>query len=165
MIDQKQTKDSHQLKTFFSGVSKFLTAIGLIIAIVLGINELIDRRIENEQFIRKVAAKIRPYVIFDVNSSILVDGGAMQYFERIEVEHGTRDVATPQGKIATPTLKIVVTPTHHLAYAPLIEKLGAGRLIHTPNPKRGTGHQWIYDELEVVHWESDKVPIHFRLER
>jgi hypothetical protein len=99
----------------------------------------------------------RPYVIFDVNSSILVDGGAMQYLEKIEVEQ-----TGPQN--GTIPIKIVVTPTHHLAYPPLIEKLGAGRLIHTPNPKRGTGHQWIYDELEVVHWESDKVPIHFRLE-
>jgi len=148
-----------------------MKTIALIIVVVAGIYgsiQFIDVRIEHavndEQFIRRVSSHVRPYVIFDVNSSILVDGGAMQYLERIEVEHGTRDVATPQGKVATPTLKIVLTPTQHLAYAPLIEKLGAGRLIYTPNPKRGTGHQWIYDELEVVHWEDDKVPLHFRLE-
>lgn len=155
MTDQKQTKDSRPPKTFFSGVLVFLTAIGLIIAIVLGINELIDRRIENEQFIRKVAAHIRPYVIFDVNESILADGGAMQALEQIKVEIGTEDGTLP--------VKIVVTPKYHLAHPPLIEKLGAGRFIHTPNPKRGVGHQWIY-EFEVVHWEEDETPVCFRLE-
>jgi len=136
-------------------VSKFLTAIGLIIAIVLGINELIDRRIENEQFIRKVAANIRPYVIFDANESILVDGGAMQALEQIKVEIGTEEGTLP--------VKILVTPKYHLAYPPLIEKLGAGRFIYTPNPKRGPGHQWIY-EFEVVHWRADETPVCFRLE-
>lgn len=155
MTNQQQTKDSHPLKTFSSGVLKFLTAIGLIIAIVLSINELIDRRIENEQFIRKVSSHIRPYVIFDINESILVDGGAMQALEQIKVEIGTEKGTIP--------VKIVVTPTRHLAYPPLIEKLGAGRFIHTPNPKRGTGHQWIY-EFEVVHWDDDKTPVRFRLE-
>ena len=151
--------------------STVMKSILLIIAFassIYGSIRFIDSRIEHatndEQFIRRVSSHVRPYVIFDVNSSILVDGGAMQSLERIEVEHGTRDLDTPQGKVATPTLKIVITPTRHLAYAPLIEKLGAGRLIHTPNPQRGTGHQWIYDELEVVHWESDKTPVRFRLE-
>lgn len=145
--------------------------IFLIIAVLSAmflVNTSIDSRIEDavndEQFIRRVSSHVRPYVIFDVNSSILVDGGAMQSLERIEVEHGTGDVDTPQGKVATPTLRIVVTPTHHLAYAPLIEKLGTGRLIHTPNPKRGPGHQWIYDELKVLHWGDANVPLRFRLE-
>ena len=145
-------------------VSTIMKAIVLIIAVVSGIYgsiHFIDVRIEHavndEQFIRRVSSHVRPYVIFDVSSSILVDGGAMQYLEKIEVkETGTRDSTIP--------IKIVVIPTHHLAYPPLIEKLGAGRLILTPNPKRGTGHQWIYDELDVVHWEEDKTPISFRLE-
>jgi len=144
--------------------STIMKTIVLIIAVVSGIYgsiHFIDVRIEHaindEQFIRRVSSHVRPYVIFDANSSILVDGGAMQYLEKIEVEKGTEDGALIP-------VKIVVTPTRHLAYPPLIEKLGAGRLIHTPNPKRGAGHQWIYDELEVVHWESDKTPVRFRLE-
>ena len=168
MTDKEPSQRSYSLKSFLYSVSGLVVAIGAILAVGFAVYQLIDSRIEHavndERFIRSVSSHVRPYVIFDVNSSILVDGGAMQYLERLEVEDGTRDVATPQGIVATPTLKIVVTPTGHLAYAPLIEKLGAGRLIHTPNPKRGTGHQWIYDELEVVHWESDKTPVRFRLE-
>ena len=145
--------------------STIMKTIALIIAVVVGIYgsiQFIDVRIEHavndEQFIRRVSSHVRPYVIFDVNSSILVDGGAMQYLEKIEVEEtGKKD-----GTILP--IKIVVTPTHHLTYPPLVEKLGAGRFIHTPNPKRGTGHQWIYAELEVSHWEADKTPISFRLE-
>ena len=145
--------------------STIMKTIALIIAVVASIYgsiQFIDIRIEHavndEQFIRRLSSHVRPYVIFDVSSSILVDGGAMQYLEKIEVEEtGKKD-----GTILP--IKIVVTPTRHLAYPPLIEKLGAGRLIHTPNPKRGTGHQWIYAGLEVVHWETDKTPISFRLE-
>jgi len=155
-------------RTSTAMIMKGILLIAGFLGVVYGCIRFIDSRIEHatndEQFIRRVSSHVRPYVIFDVNSSILVDGGAMQYLERLKVEDGTRDVATPQGIVVTPTLKIVVTPRRHLAYPPLLEKLGAGRLILTPNPKRGPGHEWIYDELEVVHWENDKVPLRFRLE-
>lgn len=161
MTDQEQSQKSYSFKSFLHSVYCFVTAIGIILAVSFTVSQVIDSRIEqainDEQFIRRVSSHVRPYVIFDVNSSILVDGGAMQYLEKIEVEQtGPQDGTIP--------IKIVVTPTHHLAYPPLVEKLGAGRLIHTPNPKRGTGHQWIYAGLEVVHWETDKTPISFRLE-
>lgn len=154
---KKMTEQTKPLKSFLCIVLAILTAIGTIIAIMLGVNELIDRRIEDEQFIRKVAANIRPYVIFDVNESILVDGGAMQTLEQIKVEKGIKD----GGNIFS--VKIIVTPKYHLAHSPLIEKVGAGRIILTPNPIRGPGHQWIY-EFEVIHWEEDKTPLCFRLE-
>ena len=158
MTNQKRTKDSHRLKTFFSGVSMLLTAIGLIIAIVLGINELIDRRIENDQFIRKVAAHIRPYVIFDENGSILVDGGAMQDLEKIEVESEVKEGEN------YPNLKIIVTPKHHLVYPPIIESLLP--IMFDITDERGEGNKFIYQL--VPGWNAidpdKKVVLRFRLE-
>jgi hypothetical protein len=79
----------------------------------------------------------------------------MQALEQIKVERGKKDGSLP--------IKIIVTPRYHLAHPPLLEKIGAGRFILTPNPRRGLGHQWVY-EFEVVHWEADETPLCFRLE-
>lgn len=160
MADQKHIQTSHSLKSFLSTVMAVVVAISVILGVGFGIFQLIDNRIEqainDEQFIRKVAANIRPYVIFDVNESILVDGGAMQALEKIEVEKETGD---------SPLLpvKVIVTPKYHLAHPPLIDNVGAGSIILAPNPKRGHGHQWIY-EFEVKYWQDSETPVCFRLE-
>ncbi len=144
-------------------VLKIIGAFGVIFALVAGIwgaINWIDKRIESavndENFIRRVSSYVRPYVIFDVNESILVDGGAMQVLEPIKVEIGK-----DQGTVS---VTITVTPKHHLAYPPLIENLGVGRFVRNPNPKRGPGYQWIY-EVEIAFWKTtDETPASFRLE-
>ena len=75
--------------------------------------------------------------------------------EGIEIFTGKQEGTTPT--------KIIVTPKYHLAYAPLIEKLGGGSIILTPKTERGTGHQWIY-EFDFKHWAEDPAPARFRLE-
>jgi len=141
-------------------VLAIIVSIVTVVAAIYGFEAFIDSRIERvvngEQFIRKVSSYVRPFVIFDGEGAVLVDGGACEYLEKLEVLEGKKD-----GNIIP--VKITVTPKHHLAYPPLIEKLGAGHFMDSPNPKRGTGHQWIY-ECEVLHWENDPIPARFRLE-
>lgn len=164
MTNQKQTKDSRPPKTFFAGVLAFLTAIGLIIAIVLGINELIDRRIENEQFIRKVAAHIRPYVVFDA-TTIHKDGGAMEYLEEIEVEvTGQAWENVKPEEVHDDQLEITITPKQYLAHAPLIEPIGGLRSIIIYDGKRGTKYQWVYTVLVRPPYGGDIKTQKFRLE-
>ena len=146
---------------------KTMKNIGAIIVVVAGIYgslRFIDGRIEHavndEQFIKKVSSHVRPYIIFDLNGSILVDGGASQYLEKLEVEEADSKFNDNYDH----TIKIVVTPTDHLAYPPLLEKLGAGRIMLTPNPKRGNEHQWVYDNLDILHYDEDEIPVRFRLE-
>lgn len=148
-------------------VSKIFVAVigafGIVFALVAGIwgaMSWIDQRIESavndENFIERVSSHVRPYVIFDVNESILADGGAMQVLEPIKVEVGTEHGTVP--------VKITVTPKSHLEYPPLIENLGVGRFVENPNPRRGPGYQWIY-EVEIAFWKTtDKTPASFRLE-
>ena len=159
MTDEYQKESRKAFKPFLSLVMAILTAAGLIFGLAVAVPRFVDSRVESkihdEQFIRQVASQVRPFVIFDDKGSILVDGGACESLEHIDVSTGK-----PEG---TTSVKIVVTPKYHLPYAPLVEKLGAGRFIHSPETKRGPGHQWIYD-FEVVHWEDDPVPLRFRLE-
>ncbi|MHC4171790.1 MAG: hypothetical protein ACYTBX_08590 [Planctomycetota bacterium] len=132
MVNQKEGQNPHTIKTFFGGVLRLALSIAVILPVVFGILEFLDWRIRDamndEQFIRKVASHVRPYVIFDANDAIHVNGGAMQYLEKIEVEIGTRE-----GSIVP--VKINITPKHHLSYPPLIETLGAERFMFTPTPK------------------------------
>lgn len=132
-----------------------------LVGVLYGCMRFIDSRIEHaindEQLIKKIASHVRPYVVFDENGSVLVDGGAMQYLEEIEVGKLTEDDFT---------IEVTVTPKDHLANAPLIEALSKYEIFAVP--ERGRGHQWIYKmRIEVVR-DSGRgehlQPARFRLE-
>lgn len=148
MADQNP-KNSGPFKTFFMYVCAVLTALSLIFGLGIIVYNLVDNRIKqavnNEKFIRKVAANIRPYVIFDVDESILADGGAMQYLEQIcvEIKGETWENAKPEEKHVY-NLKIIVIPKSYLAHSPLIEPLSGLRDIVIYDGERGTGYQWTY---------------------
>lgn len=149
-------------------VLTILTTIGVIIVIVSGIYTLgqyVDNRIKHtvndEQFIKKVASHVRPYVIFDENETIHVDGGAMQYLEKIEVEQVVRKAEEQ----SLPGFNIIITPKSHLAYAPLLETITPTMFYVTH--KRGSHHQWIYELTAgwtVEGPDGEKEPSRFRLE-
>lgn len=104
----------------FKNVFTVLKAIAVIIAVMAGIyglSNFIDSRIEqainNEQFIKKVTAYIRPFVIFDANATVYADMGAMQHLEKIEIAPSSSGLG----------FEIVVTPKTHLVYPPILEQL------------------------------------------
>jgi hypothetical protein len=169
MTEQKQTQTSRSHKSSLRIVLEFVTAIGVILAAAFGVVEFIDWRIErainDEQFIRKVASNIRPYVIFDVDESILVDGGAMQYLERIcvEIKGETWENAKPEKKNVY-NLEIIVIPKSYLAHAPLIEPLSGLRDIVIYDGERGTGYQWTYEVLIHPPYGGDIKTQKFRME-
>ena len=111
MADQEQSQKSY-LPKFLHSVYSFMVAISVILAVGFTVYQLIDSRIEqainDEQFIRRVSSHVRPYVIFDVNSSILVDGGATQYLEKIEVEKGTKNASLMPVKIVQAVCELVL---------------------------------------------------------
>jgi hypothetical protein len=169
MTDQKQTQTSQPSKSFLSNVMTFVGAIIVILGGAFGVVEFIDWRIEqavnDEQFIRKVASNVRPYVIFGVDESILVDGGAMQYLEQIcvETKGETWENAKPEEKNVC-ELKIIVTPKSYLAHAPLIEPLSGLRDIIIYDGERSTGYQWTYEVLIRPPYGGDIKTQKFRLE-
>ena len=144
-------------------------AIIAAIAAIAGVNSCLDSRIErvvnDEQFIRRISSQVRPYVIFDVNESILTDGGAMEYLEEIKVEvTGQAWENVKPEEVHDDQLEITITPKQYLAHAPLIESIGGPRNIDIYDGKRGTKYQWVYTVLVRPPYGGDIKTQKFRLE-
>lgn len=158
--DTHMAEEKSKTLTWGTVLKGVVVVLGLLLtlwALQSHLESTIRGIVNNEEFIRKVASHVRPYIIFDANEAIHVDGGAMQYLEDISVQK-----SKPWDTGAH--LQIVITPKEHLSYAPLLDYLSSGRFILRPTPNRGRGHRWIY-EFDVVHWEEDAgKPMLFRLE-
>jgi hypothetical protein len=111
--------------------------IATIVAAIYGFIRFIDWRIERkiheEPFLRKISSSLRPLVIFDENSSILFDQGAMNMIEKIEVSHSSEDSLPSE---------IFIYPKRHLAHAPLLQTLENEFIEITSS--RGKGYEWRY---------------------
>ena len=161
------TQEKSKIPTWGIIIKTVIVVLGLLLTLYAlqdYLNNSIRRIVNDEQFIRKVASHVRPYVIFDVGGTIHVDGGAMQYLEKIE----TKEVATvkKEGEEESHVyeLRIIVMPKKHLAYSPLIETVGELRSIIIYDAKRGIGHQWVYQALIRSPYGGDIKTQKFRLE-
>lgn len=125
-------------------------------AAIYGFNAYVDSRVEKlvatKDFLEKVAAHVRPSVIFDADESILIDAGGLQYLERIEV---------PKNKKGAFPTQILVTPKRLMPEAPLLTCLDPIWFKITPH--RGKGIAWAY-RLEARGHMGGFEPIRFRLE-
>ena len=144
-------------KISISTIAKTIALMITIMAGIYGSMSFIDSRVEkivnDEQFIRKVASYVRPYIIFDEKGSVFMDGGAMQYLEK-PPEVVTKDRGDYQ---------ISISPKAYLAQAPLIESIGL-TIFHISS-KRGHGLQWIYELKALFKSGADiNEPERFRLE-
>lgn len=143
-FEKKEKEKFEEMGKRISRVSQILQTIAVIIAIIGGfyivglhIDSRIKHIVNDEQFIKKVSSHVRPFVIFDENETIYVEGGAMQYLEKIEVEQTVGEKGDLQ------SLKIIITPRSHLVYAPLLE-IHSLITFYVTN-RRGIGHQWVYE--------------------
>ena len=118
----------------------FEVAVGLvaIIAAIYGVIQFIDSRsekkINDETFLRKISASLRPLVIFDEHGSVLLDRGAMAVVKVIEIKHEQRG-GLPR--------EIVISPNRHLSYTPLLETLENESI--NVKTKRGKLFDWHYE--------------------
>ncbi len=113
------------------GGAALVALVGAVYGALRYLDHRIDKRIQDESFMRKLATALRPAVIFDENGSILIDQGAVELIENIEVRHdpGTR----------LPT-EIVVSPRRHLVHAPFIQPMESELFDVTPS--RGRRFVW-----------------------
>jgi hypothetical protein len=148
---------------------KLLVIAGLILLISSGIFiwpkfDLFSQKHQDIQS-EKTSSYLRPYAIFDGKGTVLVDGGAMQDLEKIEVE-----VTGQAWKNTTPEekwdveLKITIIPKKYLAYAPLIEPLGGLRSMIIRDGEQGVGYSWTYQVLIRPPYGGDIKTQKFRLE-
>jgi hypothetical protein len=118
---------------------------------------LIEKKISDESFLKKVASRVRPSVIFDHKGSILIDQGGMAYLDNIEVTCPERE-----DRALFPE-KIVVRPLRHLDHAPILTTLESDGF--NQEATRGPKHDWIYtlDYFMLTEGES-RTTTRFRLE-
>lgn len=125
----------------------FAGTIVTIVAAIYGAMRFIDwrveRKIHEEPFLRKIAGSLRPMVIFDENASILLDHGAMEVLNDI-------DVIRPDGGGNAPE-KIIIQSKRHLSHAPILQTL-ENELINI-EATRGKGYEWRY-QLEYVMYDD-----------
>jgi hypothetical protein len=151
-----------------TGWEKFKTAVvvfasivgGLatIFSVIYGIPAFIDNRInkvvQDDAYVRRIANEVRPSVVFDSHGSILVDQGAMRYLDDIVVlNNNTNEMRFPE--------KIIIKPKQHLSQAPLLTMIDTGTaMIETV--QRGEKFDWVYTVEGANGLERDTY--RFRLE-
>lgn len=82
-----------------------LTIVGIVVA-MYGFHTYIDFRIESalqdEETLRSISSKVRPSCIFNEKGAILVDLGAMDHIDEIELKGIHRITSFPQKIIIRP---------------------------------------------------------------
>lgn len=111
---------------------------GVFIAFVVGLLSMlafvrtcVDERASDDRFLRKVAAHVRPALVFDEHFRISADQGGSEYVETIEIS------LSPSGN---PT-QMVVHAKCHIAHKPYLQSLTANEYMI--RAERGRGHDWI----------------------
>ncbi|MHB8770206.1 MAG: hypothetical protein ACYC7J_04340 [Syntrophales bacterium] len=137
----------------WTALSAIIGILALMFAVFIQLNSSIDKKIEeklkNPEFIQMIAREVRlPFVVFDENNSIIVDSGAMDYIEKIEIKKEDRQEVS----------EIIISPKKYLAVPPILENLDAYMAFEMPT--RGNRFDLIYKkaETEEVKW-GDGRPI------
>ena len=115
----------------------FFTGLAAIIGAIYGFGAYIDWRVEkhvsSDLFLKRLADVVRPSCVFDQQGAILVDMGAMNFIDSIDV--------APLPEYDLPP-KIVVHPKRYLANAPILTTLDPFSI--SVSAERGPKFDWIY---------------------
>lgn len=121
----------------------FIVVVAGIYGFIQFIDWRIERKIREDNFLRRIGSSLRPTVIFDENESVLIDQGAMDMIESIGVSLGeTKDL--PE--------EIVVTPKRYLAHPPLLQTL-ENELVEIV-PAKDKGFSWRF-KVEYKFYNED----------
>jgi hypothetical protein len=140
------------IKTVLEIVVAVITVIAAPYLVIKFIDKRIENRIRDDAFLRKLASSLRPSVVFDHKGSVLIDQGAMHFIEAINVELGKEG---PYPK------RIIIHPTQHLSYAPLLTPLESD--LADISTSRGNKHDWIYT-IDYFMTSDERRMLRYRLE-
>lgn len=148
--------DDRAKKFLGRAVSAFL-GVAALIAAIYGFGVYVDSRVErlvhDEAFLKRLSVSVRPSCIFDQKGSIVVEMGAMDYIDSIDV------TADPNGDFPS---TITVHPKHYMAHAPLLSTVDP--FVMTVSAERGAKFDWVYTVSYVHVGEHPAVTIRYRLE-
>jgi len=145
------------LGDLFTKIVAVLGGVALVVSSIYGFSVYVRTQVRNiledDKFIKEIATRVRPSVIFDEKGSILANQGAMQYLDSIKVT-----VETHRDRANMP-VRIVVSPKQLLSYPPIIESLNFNSFVISE--KRGEQYNWIYTMQQLNFGETE---YRFRLE-
>jgi hypothetical protein len=147
-----------KFKTSLLAVASIVVSVVAILSAIYGIPAFIDNRInkvvQDDAYVRRIANEVRPSVIFDSRGSILVDQGAMRYLDDILVLTNNSDFhGFP--------VKIIVKPKQYLAQPPMLTLIDTGTGM-TDKVQRGEKFDWVYTFDDLAGLVRDNY--RFRLE-
>jgi hypothetical protein len=135
--EKKPLKDNAGKPGTGSILKVIYTVVGSIVflfAAYHGLNSYLDARIEtrinNADFLKRLARSVRPSLVFDKTGSVVADMGAAPFIDKISVSHGAGD-----------TFEIVVSPFEYLGVEPVLEALDDEYVIQA---QRGKKFDWIF---------------------
>jgi len=134
-----------------------VTTISILLGALFGASKYIDWRVtqklKDPNVLCELASRVRPSVVFDAEDKILADLGGLNYIDRVHVERTTNLMP----------VRIILTPKHFLAQAPLLTSLDAVELSGAEQPVRGPGITWVYN-IGVFNMMADVPHMRFRIE-
>ena len=118
----------------------------------------VDRKLQDEALLQKVASYVRPALIFDTEGRVLFDMGAWQYLQGIDVQR-SKNPLVPE--------KVVITPKNYLRNPPLLTTVEMWQF--NIKSSRGKGITWEYTFergvfLPFITEGREQQPPRFRLE-
>ncbi|MGD9576772.1 MAG: hypothetical protein AB7Y74_00820 [Syntrophorhabdus sp.] len=140
MEDEKQVpKENVGTHTILKLIFGVVSAAILLFGGYHGLNSYMDSRVEarinNPEYLQKLARSVRPSLLFDDKGSIVADMGAVSFVKSIKVS-----------KKGEHSLKISITPFEYLGIEPLLEALDDRYMIEV---KRGEMFDWIFTLHEI----------------
>jgi hypothetical protein len=90
-------------------IFSILAVLGTLFGIDVYIESKIERAIQSESVIKKLQSQVRPSILFDQNSAILSDQGALQFIDDLVVKLDEKGFAneitiSPKNPLTTPIL-------------------------------------------------------------
>lgn len=119
---------------------------------------LIDQRINSDEYIKHIADKLRPSVIFDQEERIFSDNGATEYIKDLKVIGQTMKLST--GEVKRPS-EIIISSKEYLKNIPILESLDE---IYEIASERGKKFEIIYKLRENGYVMHEASRYRFRLE-
>lgn len=107
----------NNIKKSFENIGGILTVIASLLAVYFFIDFVVGIKINQPEYIHKIAEQVRPFVIFNGDGVILSDGGALQYLDSLIVLE-----KLPFGNCFRPK-RMLIKPKQFLQNEPVIQCL------------------------------------------
>lgn len=146
------------VKLKFLEIFKIALVILSILGAIIVLNDFIDNKIDNKindsEYISRLSQTLRPYLIINLDGNITYDHGALSKIDSISIKANLKDLFSAP-------IFIKIYPKSFLKFKPLIECLGP--LEYSEKSKRVKNKNWEY-ELSVNGYTEPVSEILFRIE-